>query len=190
MFEQTERILKIACAGLAVVLIAQLTRLVFHAGPLGEVRIPPLPVWRSGSPSDPKAATGKPAAQGPAVFAHGGLPGMSMVPPGISASHAEVSLSPAAQQRIDRIAESGLLGPVIRPPPMALIGIAGEHVLLRAPNGQSGLLKEGEELGGVKLLRIGTNRVLVEENGQPKELSIFEGLGGESLMPKAKEGTP
>jgi hypothetical protein len=73
---------------------------------------------------------------------------------------------------------------------MALLGIAGSQILLRAPNGQTGLIKIGEELGGVKLLRIGTNRVLVEENGQPRELSIFGGFGGESLMPNATETQP
>jgi hypothetical protein len=67
---------------------------------------------------------------------------------------------------------------------MALLGIAGNIAFLRAPNGQTGIVKENEELGGIKLLRIGTNRVLVEEEGQKKELTIFSGLGGESLLPK------
>jgi hypothetical protein len=48
-------------------------------------------------------------------------------------------------------------------------------------------LREGEERGGIKLLRIGTNRVLVEENGQQKELTLFAGLGGESLLQSGKE---
>ena len=48
---------------------------------------------------------------------------------------------------------------------MALLGIAGKDVFLRAPNGQTGLIREGEELGGVKLLRIGMNRVLIEQDG-------------------------
>ena len=67
--------------------------------------------------------------------------------------------------------------------PMALLGIAGDNAFLRAPNGQTGLIKEGSELGGIKLLRIGTNRVLVEQEGQPKELTIFSGYGSESLLP-------
>ena len=70
---------------------------------------------------------------------------------------------------------------------MALLGIAGQHAFLRAPSGQTGLLKEGEELGGVKLLRIGTNRVLIEHEGQQKELSVFSGFGSETLLPKQKE---
>jgi hypothetical protein len=93
-------------------------------------------------------------------------------------------LPPAVQARLQRITESGILGMMMRPPPMALLGIAGNHVLFRAPNGQTGLLQAGGEMGGVKLLSIGTNRVLVEENGEKKELSIFEGFGGASLLPK------
>ena len=60
------------------------------------------------------------------------------------------------------------------------------NVILRAPNGQTGLLREGEELGGVKLLRIGTNRVLVEHEQQQKELTVFSGFGSETLLPKGK----
>ncbi len=93
-------------------------------------------------------------------------------------------LSPGIQARVDRIAESEILGAVIRPPPMALLGIAGNYAFLRTPSGQSGLVKLGDELGGIKLLVIGTNHVLVEEQGQKKELTIFSGFGGESLLPK------
>ena len=96
-------------------------------------------------------------------------------------------LSPAVQARVDRVTQSEILGPVIRPLPMALIGIAGKDVLLRTANGQTGLLREGEELGGVKLLRIGTNRVLIEHEHQQKELTVFAGVGGESLLPKPEK---
>ena len=92
--------------------------------------------------------------------------------------------------RVDKITDSEVLGPVIRPQPMALLGIAGNVAFLRAPNGQTGLVKEGDELSGLKLLRIGTNRVLVEQDGQKTELTIFSGYGGESLMPKQKETSP
>jgi hypothetical protein len=37
------------------------------------------------------------------------------------------------------------------------------------------------------LLRIGINRVLVEQDGKKSELTIFDGYGGESLMAKEKE---
>jgi hypothetical protein len=131
----------------------------------------------SQSPGSKAAA----AAPGPIVM---GMPGgfnpnqRMMSPP-----HA-ASLPPAIQARVDRIVESEILGPFIRPQPAALIGIAGDFAFVRAPTGQTGLVKEGDDLGGLKLLRIGTNRVLVEEQGQKKELTIFSGYGGESLLPK------
>jgi hypothetical protein len=91
--------------------------------------------------------------------------------------------------RVDRITDSEILGQVMRPLPMALLGIAGNVAFLRAANGQTGVVKEGDNLGALKLLQIGTNRVLVEEDGQKKELTIFSGYGGESLLPKPKEHT-
>ena len=97
------------------------------------------------------------------------------------------NLPPVISARIDRVTQSEILGSIIRPLPMALLGIAGQDAFLRAPNGQTGLLKEGEELAGVKLLRIGTNRVLIEHEGQQKELSVFSGFGSETLLPKQKE---
>ena len=89
--------------------------------------------------------------------------------------------------RVDRITDSELLGPVMRPLPTALLGIAGNVAFLRSANGQTGLVKEGDSLGGLKLIQIGTNRVLVEEDGQKQELTIFSGYGGETLMPKQKD---
>lgn len=47
---------------------------------------------------------------------------------------------------------------------------------------------KAEELGGIKLLRIGTNRVLIEHEKEQKELMVFAGLGGELSYPK--EATP
>jgi hypothetical protein len=94
------------------------------------------------------------------------------------------------QARVDRITDSEVLGPVMRPVPIALMGIAGNVAFLRAANGQTGVVKEGDSLGGLKLLQIGINRVLVEEDGQKKELTIFSGYGSESLLPKPKENSP
>jgi hypothetical protein len=50
-------------------------------------------------------------------------------------------------------------------------------------------LREGEETNGVKLIRIGTNRVLIEHEGQQKELTLFSGFGSESLLPKTTNRT-
>jgi hypothetical protein len=96
-------------------------------------------------------------------------------------------LPPAIQTRISRITDSEILGQVMRPLPMALLGIAGDVAFLRTASGQTGLVKEGDSLGNLKLLRIGINRVLVEQDGQKKELMIFSGYGGESLLPKQKD---
>ena len=96
-------------------------------------------------------------------------------------------LPPEIKARVDRIYESELFGMVMRPVPMGLLGIAGNSAFLRSPSGQTGLVKEGDSLGEIKLLRIGMNRVLVEQDGKKTELMIFDGFGGESLMPKDKE---
>lgn len=93
-------------------------------------------------------------------------------------------LSPAMKSRISRITESEILGPVMHPLPMALLGIAGDVAFLRSDHGQTGLVKAGDSLDDLKLLRIGINRVLIEQNGEKKELMIFNGYGGESLLPK------
>ena len=92
------------------------------------------------------------------------------------------------QARVDRIYESELFGQVMHPMPAGLMGIAGNMAFLRSSSGQTGLVKEGDSLGEMKLLRIGINRVLVEENGEQKELMIFNGYGGESLL--SKKETP
>ena len=69
------------------------------------------------------------------------------------------------QARIHQITESEILAPVMRPLPMALLGIAGECAFLRSANGQTGLVKAGDSLDDLKLLRIGINRVLIELDG-------------------------
>jgi len=115
-----------------------------------------------------------------------GMPGMPGIgfnpfgPPGMRGP----DLPPALKARVDRVTESEILGPVMRPLPMALLGIAGEFAFLRSDSGQTGLVKEGDSLADLKLLRIGVNRVLIEQNGQKKELMIFNGYGGDSLLPK------
>jgi hypothetical protein len=96
----------------------------------------------------------------------------------------KIELPPEAQARVDKIIDSELFGPVIHPMPLRLIGIADQEAYIQATNGQTGPVKIGGELGGVKLLRIGVNRVLVEQDGEKKELTLFGGIGGESLMPQ------
>ena len=114
-------------------------------------------------------------------------PGMpARMSPGGGSMGPAKPLPPAAQAWIDKIKETEVFGPVPRPMPMALLGIAGEDVFFRAPNGQTGVFRKGEEMGGVKLLQTGPNRILVEQDGQKKELTIFSGIGSESLLPSEK----
>jgi hypothetical protein len=122
----------------------------------------------------------------------GSRPDMAMMAgggPGRPGANKGPDLAPAIQARVDKIVESEILGPVFHPLPMGLLGIAGNVAFIRSPSGQTGLVKEGDELGGVKLLQIGTNRVLVEQSGEKKELMIFSGYGSETLMPKEKDKT-
>ena len=116
-----------------------------------------------------------------AQMAGGGMPG------GPRGGVKKMELPPDVQGRVDKIVNSELLGPVIHPMPMALLGISDDEAYLRATNGQSGPVKIGKEMGGIKLLRIGVNRVLVEVDGEPKELTLFDGIGGQSLMPKTSD---
>jgi len=109
-----------------------------------------------------------------------GMPGMGMF--GMGGGQPLPDLPPVTRNRIDQIVNSELLGPVMHPQPMGLMGIAGDEAFLRADSGETGLVKEGATLGDLKLLRIGINRVLVEVNGQKQELTIFSGMGGESLL--------
>jgi hypothetical protein len=111
-----------------------------------------------------------------AMMNGGMMPGIGGKPP--------PPLAPAVSARISKITQSELLAPVIHPMPAALLGIAGNTAFLRAASGQTGLVKEGKSLGELKLVQIGVNRVLVEENGESKELMIFSGFGGESLLSK------
>jgi hypothetical protein len=125
----------------------------------------------------------KPAAKSPGPIPPPGMAGMNFNPFSPRGKPAD-DLPPAVQARITRITDSEILGPVVRPLPMGLLGIAGDVAFLRTATGQTGLVKEGDSLGELKLLRIGINRVLIEQDGQKKELTIFSGYGGESLLTK------
>ncbi len=200
MLDRFEPILKIICLALAALLLFHVFRLVLHSDPLGHASIPPLPTLSV--PVEPKAAptnaVAKPKAGETNMAAHPASAGKEtnavegMKPrrrggnfgPRGGGPAAALNLPPPIQSRIDRIKESEILGPFIRPMPLALLGIADDDAILRAPNGQTGLVKEGGELGGIKLLRIGINRVLVEQEGEKKELTLFSGIGSESLLPK------
>ena len=206
MFERAEISLKIACLAFAALLLFQLLGMVTRKDPLANVNLTALSVLASNTnapisgkgtnaplrsqsetnsaapPSSARTQTNSDPTKPPSMPS----PGMARMGPGMGPGAAP-DLPPAIRARVDRIYQSEIFGPIIRPQPVALLGIAGKDVFLRAPSGQTGLVREGEELGGIKLIRIGTNRVLVEEDGQKRELTLFSGFGGETLLPTGKE---
>jgi hypothetical protein len=161
MSKKWDQILRIVCILLLALLAWQSVGFARRTDPLAGVRVPAVPalVKPTVSDRDPKGAG------------------------------ADTNLPPVLQARIERIAQSEILGPVPRPVvvPVTLLGIAGNHIFLRTTDGQTGLLRVGEELNGVKLLQIGTNRAVVEHAGQRKELTMFSGFGSQPLLPKGKD---
>lgn len=93
------------------------------------------------------------------------------------------SIPPETQARVDLVVQSEIFGAIPRPLPMAVLGFVGNEVLLRTDSGQTDLVQEGATLGNVKILKIGINRVLVEVDGSQRELTLYNGLGGDSLKP-------
>lgn len=180
MLERFQTWFRVAALLLALLAVLQVARLVKRGQALSQIRVP------AGSfqvaQNSTAAASGTNAnatanANANADASHSGGP-----------HRPAPNLPPEIGARIEKIKEAQILGMIMRPPPMALMGIAGRDVFLRAANGQTGLVREGEELGGVKLLRVGTNRVLVEHEGQKRELTLFEGIGSDSLL--GKETSP
>lgn len=171
MLDRFAPYLKWVCLGLLLLVVAQGVRLLSRPDPLADVVIPATPV--TGGVNDPPEVVPNHAQGNP-------IPGPAPK---------QEDLPPEFQARLAIINQSEILGAVPKPPPMALLGIAGRQAILRAPNGQEGKLKEGEELGGIKLIRIGNNRVLIEHEGRLEELTIFAGLGGEPLLEQGKENS-
>jgi hypothetical protein len=210
MLDRFEPILKFLCLALAALLLINVLQRVVRPDPLGRASVPPLPTLtvEAGDKGASTNATVKTNGAGTnALASHGashketnsmakskpprhGLPPGFPFPFGGGGPPMALKLPTPIQSRIDRIKESEILGPVMHPMPMALLGIADDDVFLRAPDGQTGMVKEGGELGGVKLLRVGTNRVLVEQDGEKKELTLFSGYGGDSLLPNDTNTSP
>ena len=178
MRERYTPILRIVCIALAAVVCAQLVRVAKAKNPLSDLKLSAASFTNATVPAITTATATNATAQKP-----------TNSPPRASRSSAtpKSDLPPAVQARVDKIVQSEVLGAVVRPLPMALLGIAGKDAFLRGPDGQTGLVREGEELGTVKVLRIGTNRVLIEHEGQKKELILFSGFGSETLLPKEEK---
>lgn len=170
MRERYLPVLRLVCIALAALVCAQLVRVAKARNPLADLKLSVASFTNAPTPTATK--TNEPAQKA-----------TNSPPRGTRSSSAAPSdLPPVVQARVDKIVQSEILGQIVRPLPMALLGIAGKDAFLRGPDGQTGLVREGEELGAVKLLRIGTNRVLIEHEGQKKELTLFSGFGSESLI--------
>jgi len=170
MREPYAPVLRIVCVALAALVCAQLVRIAKAKNPLADLKLSAASF--TNTPAVALAKTNEPTQK----------PTNSLPRASRSSSAAPSDLPPAVQTRVEKIVQSEILGQVVRPLPMALLGIAGKDAFLRGPDGQTGLVREGEDLGAIKLLRIGTNRVLIEHEGQKKELTLFSGFGSESLI--------
>lgn len=173
MLDRINPVLRIACLILGGLLVARLAGFAIRKDPLAELTAPARSAELATRTNLANAATA------PAGGIRPNVP-----PPGQPVAGPGPAIPPLVQARVERIVQSEILGAIMRPQPMALIGIAGRDVFLRAPNGQTGMVREGEELGGVKILRVGANRVLVEHEKKQTELTIFSGFGSDTLLPK------
>lgn len=162
MRQHLELTLKIVCGLLVVLLVMRVNAELRPGASLGEVKVPNLADLAS---PEEKSDGGKSSPKRPSRSSKPKLP-----------SHITA--------RVDAVYESQILGTIKRPMPMALLGIIGDNVDFRGPKGKSKLLSVGDELDGVKIIKIGINRVLVEEDGKQKELTLHSGYGSDSLMPK------
>ena len=103
------------------------------------------------------------------------------------------------------ISDSGLFGrpppppePEAPPDPPSLLGIlegrGTAHAILRTAGGEKIRLAVGEERDGVRLDRIGINRVVITFRDQPLELELHAGMGSKSLLSgesaESPESTP
>jgi hypothetical protein len=193
MLERYNPILRIVCLVLAGLILYQISRLAFQRDAVARSNFE-TPIVRAESTTNKttiETNTPPKTNSASATNATNTVAAPTNRPPGPPNMSRRMGGGPAAsnlpadvQALIDKIKTSQLLGPDIKPPPMALLGIAGKDVFLRGPSGQTGMIREGEELGGAKLIRIGTNRVIVEHEGQQKELMIFSGFGSETLLEK------
>ena len=194
MSEKIEQGFKVVSVSLGAVILLQLFGILRAGGNVDRLEIPVIEFEEQAAPDSAPAESNGPKASAPNFppgmppsVPPGMPPGMPMMMPGGPGPMPRgggAPLDPKLQARVDVIVKSEMFGPVPKPPPMALMGIAGRHIMLRADNGQTGLIAVGESLGNVKLLQIGTNRVLIEKDGKQQELTIFSGQGGESLLKK------
>lgn len=166
MHKQFESIAKLTCVALAALIVARIVGELKPAASLAEVKVPSL--------EDLKPPASKAKKKSSSSRSSRSYSSRPKLPPEVTA-------------RTEAVYQSEIFGPVQRPLPMAVLGLIGEDVIFRAPNGQTKLVKVGDEVDGVKILKVGINRVLVEQDEKQKELTLHSGYGSESLLSKDKK---
>lgn len=173
MRDRIEPLLKLTCLVLAVLIVSRIAAEMRPAASLGEVAVPSLEDLNR-PPAEEEQEMGRSSSSRSSSSR-------------TMRSSSRPKLPPEVTARVDQVYKSEVFGPIPRPLPMAVMGLIGEDVILRTPTGQEKLMKVGDEAGGVKILEIGINRVLVEQDGQKKELTLHRGYGSESLLSKEKK---
>lgn len=168
MRNRIEPLLKLICLALAALIVSRIVAELRPAASLADVKVPSLDDLK---PAKEEKGKSKSSSSRPSRMMR---PSSPKLPPEIAA-------------RVEAVYQSEIFGPVVRPLPMAVMGLIGEDVILRTPTGQEKLMGVGDEAGGIKILEIGINRVLIEQEGKQKELTLHSGYGSKSLLSKEKK---
>src|SRR5260221_271643 len=115
MFDRFHPALRVVCLALAAVVVSQIVRLALAKNPLESLSFTTLPAL----PAAPKTQVERKGAT---------------AAPAIPWAKDDADVPPAVRARVERITQSEVLGAVIKPLPMALLGIAGKDAFLGAPS--------------------------------------------------------
>lgn len=148
MPDRISLLLKLTAATLAALCLLQISRLSDSIPPLQSVQLPNLSILSTNTTTATNTPPDNPNTQ---------------IPTNV-------------QNEIQIIQASQILGRLPQPQPIMLLGIAGQYAFLQTPSGASGLAAQGEEVGGVKVLSIGTNQVSIQFNNETQNLVLFPGL--------------
>ena len=88
-------------------------------------------------------------------------------------SSGKVALAPLPKALEELIKSKGLFGKTPKPPPPKVQSILGDSALV---NGR--WMKVGQPKGNIVVKEIGSNKVVLEVNGQRKEYTIWSKLPG------------
>ena len=143
MLERYHTLLKILCAALAILIAFQIARLGARTDPLDGLKLPTLDLGPANIAASETAKTNPPAANtsGSATQSTVSSTATNRASSPARATAPTNALPGSVQSRVDRITQSEILGAIVRPKPLALLGIAGNDAFLRTPAGQTILLR-------------------------------------------------